>query len=168
MAKELNIHTKPTQKVGFVLKSHGYKGHVKICWDNNPTLTQKKFILIEINEKYVPFKIEEINADKTIVKFRFVDTLEQAAEIENCNILSFSNKNNTENEISFLEYQLIDNKTKASYPIVEIIEMPQQTLIEFQLGYKTALFPYHADLIEKIDHRNKKIIANFPDGLLDI
>lgn len=164
--KAINIHAKPTRKVGFLLRTHGYKGHIKISFDDDDFVPHD-FLLVNINEKFVPFKIEHYNDDAGIVKLKDIDTIEQANTVVGKQVLDFLPENE-EAEINYTDYTLIDQKTKKEYRITSTVEMPNQILLEFRNGYKDTLLPFHPDLIVEVNDEAKTITAKFPDGILDL
>lgn len=164
--KAINLHEKPTRKVGFLLKPHGYKGHIKLSIEEDD-FEPKDFLLININQKFVPFKIEHINADCTIVKLKDYDSIEAIGEFTGFSVVDFINENKAES-INYADYTLIDNETKKEYAILQTVAMPNQLLIEFRNGFKDSLLPFHDDLIIEVNDKEKYILANIPDGILDL
>ncbi len=164
--KAINLHQKPTRKVGFLLKPHGYKGHIKLNIEDDD-FEPKDFLLLAINQKYVPFKIEHINADCTIVKLKDYDSIEAIGEFTGYAVVDFIDENKVES-INYADYTLIDNETKKKYAILQTVAMPNQLLIEFRNGYKDSLLPFHDDLIIEVNDEEKYILANIPDGILDL
>jgi 16S rRNA processing protein RimM len=151
--------------VGFVLKSHGFNGQIRIHLDDN--FIPKEFLFLEINEKYVPFAIQYFNKEASILKLKDFDTIEQINEIISLPILDLVSKPKKEAE-SIIGYTLVNNETGETYPITDIIEYPGNVLIEFRNGYKDSLIPFNEDFISNINHSEQKIFASFPDGILDL
>lgn len=164
--KTINIHAKPTRKVGFLLRTHGYKGHIKISIDDDD-FEPTGFLLVNINEKFVPYRIENYNDDAGIIKLTNIDSIEAANKIVGKQVLDFVTENDSI-DIDFLEYTLIDSETKLEYKITDVVEMPNQTLLEFRNGFKDTLLPFHPDLILDINETKKTITAIFPGGILDL
>lgn len=164
--KANNIHAKPTRKVGFLLRTHGYKGQIKLSLEDDD-FDPTEFLLVSINEKFVPYRIENYNEEAGIVKLKGIDSIEAANLIVGKPILDFVIENEG-SDVDYRAYTLIDSETKKEYRITEIVEMPNQTLIEFRNGFKDTLLPFHPDLIVGIDEEKKTITASFPDGILDL
>lgn len=162
-----NIHLKPTQKVGFVLKSHGFSGQLKIEIDN-PEYTPKDFILLLINDKFVPFKIESFNPQANILKLFGFNSVESVENLVALPIVQFVETSDLQIELNLVGYQLHDLISNQSFPITNVIEMPGHKLIEFRFNYKDGLLPFHEDIIAEINHENRCVYANFPDGILDL
>jgi 16S rRNA processing protein RimM len=164
--KTINIHDKPTRKVGFLLRTHGYKGHIKISLDEDD-FEPEGFLLVSINDKFVPFKIDNYNDDAGIIKLKGINTIDEANKIVGKQVLDFVTENDTEAD-SFNGYTLVDEVTKKEYPVTATVEMPNQVLLEFRNGYKDTLLPFHPDLIVSVNHETKTITAHFPEGILDL
>lgn len=161
-----NIHAKPTRKVGFLLRTHGYKGHIKVSLEDDD-FEPSEFLLVSINDKFVPYRIDNYNDDAGIVKLKGIDSIEAANEIVGKPILDFIQENEAD-ATDYRAYTLIDSETEKEYRITDIVEMPNQTLIEFRNGFRDTLLPFHPDLILHIDDEKKTITATFPDGILDL
>lgn len=69
--------------------------------------------------------------------------------------------------ISFLGYHIVNEGTDLG-EILEVIEQPHQLLCRIDLDGREALIPVHQETLKKIDKKNKKIMLELPDGLLDI
>lgn len=69
--------------------------------------------------------------------------------------------------INLLGYTILD-KNKPLGTIEEIIQQPQQILCKIMMDEKEVYIPLHEETLQKIDHKNKKVFTNLPEGLLDI
>ncbi len=69
--------------------------------------------------------------------------------------------------ISLLGYHIIHDNTDLG-EILEVIEQPHQVLCRILLEGKEALIPVHQETLQKIDKKNKQVLLDLPDGLLDI
>jgi ribosomal 30S subunit maturation factor RimM len=68
----------------------------------------------------------------------------------------------------FSGYDIKDQSSDRSYPVTNMVYLPNNTLIEFRVDFKDVLLPFHDDIILSIDDDKKLIIAAFPDGILDL
>ena len=167
-SKTINIHDKPTRKVGFLLRTHGYKGHIKIAIDDEfEDFEPTGFLLVNINEKFVPFKIDNYNEDGGIIKLSGINSIEEAGIVVGKQVMEFV-PDNAEPAFTYQDYTLMDEETKIEYRITDMVVMPNQTLLEFRNGYKDTLLPFHPDLILEVNDELKTITAHFPDGILDL
>ncbi len=150
--------------MGFVVKTHGYKGQLKIEVDEEYEF--QDFLLLSINQKFVPFEIENVNEQGFLIKLKNIDSEDKASELVGLDILELlelEKENSTYNNYSLVN--LIDG---VKYSITNTIELPSQILLEIRVNYKDILIPFHEDLGAKIDETNKTIYMNFPDGILDL
>jgi 16S rRNA processing protein RimM len=69
--------------------------------------------------------------------------------------------------ISLLGFHIINDNNDLG-EILEVIEQPHQLLCMIMLDGKEALIPVHEETLQKIDKKNKKLIVELPEGLLDI
>jgi ribosomal 30S subunit maturation factor RimM len=165
LTKANNIHSRPTRQVGFVLKTHGFNGQLKIELDEDYSLNE--FLLLEINGKFVPFAIQSFNQNSGLLKLSNMDSIEEVEELINLPILDFVDEQ--EDSLNTLvNYTLLDQISGMEFTINQIIEYPSNLLIEFRHEFKDVLIPYHPDIILNIDHDEKKVTAKFPDGILDL
>lgn len=161
-----NIHSKPTSKVGFVLKPHGYSGHLRFQLDDEAN-DPEEFLLLLINDKFVPFAIESINLQACIVKLKGFDSVEAVEHLVALPIVEFINDEVIQKS-SLVGYNLVDTNTNEHYVVTDEIEMPGHSLLEFRCGFKDCLLPFHSDIVSNIDHDTQTIYASFPEGILDL
>ena len=161
-----HIHSKPTRKVGFVLKPHGYGGQLRISLEDD--YLPDDFLFLEINRKFVPFPIESFNEEAGIIKLQGYDSLDQVSELVNLPVLELLGETPESDHPDLNGYTLKDLSSGKEFDVTGIVEYPGNLLIEFRNGYKDALLPLHEDIIREIDHENKIITAEFPEGLLEL
>ena len=161
-----NIHSKPTQKVGFVLKSHGFNGHLKIDLDDD--FSPEDFLFLSLNDKFVPFAIEHFNQNGSIIKLKGFNSVDSVSDLIGLSILDLSMAPLNEDGPDFTGYDIKDQFGDLTYPVTNMVFLPNNTLIEFRVDYKDVLLPFHDDIILSIDDDKKLIIAAFPDGILDL
>ena len=162
--KANNIHSKPTQKVGFVVKTHGFKGQLKLELDEDFIL--EDFLLLAINQKFVPYQIESFNEQACIIKLKDIDNEEMASQLTGLDVLDFIDE--VFDAVNYNQFELVNLQDNKSYQITNTIEMPSQILLEIRVDYKDVLIPLHQDLGLKIDEDDKKIYLNFHEGILDL
>ncbi|MDP2176288.1 MAG: hypothetical protein Q8K70_10310 [Bacteroidota bacterium] len=162
-----NIHSKPTNKVGFVLKPHGYKGYFKIVIEDD-NYEPDEFLLIEINQKFVPYQIENYQAQSDLIKLKDFDSDSAVKAFMSCAILTFIDETQIDDEINIIGYELLDTHSNQRFVITNLDLIPNNPLIEFKNGDKDCLLPFQDELILEIDHDNKLVKAIIPNGLLDL
>ena len=133
-------------------------------------------ILLRINSSLVPFKIKSLkNQKKNIyrISFNSIDSENKAEKLRNVEIyceknqLSEEDFNASETK-QLIGYKLIDINKKHIGEIVNIINNYQQDLIEVMYIEKKLLIPYVDEMIIQIDHNEKVIEMELPDGILDL
>jgi 16S rRNA processing protein RimM len=112
-----------------------------------------------VSNTEVYIKLEDIDKKETAQKL--VSKLVWLKEVD------FKKYKAKDANISLLGYVIYDNE-KALSEIIEVIEQPHQVLAKIIYESKEMLIPVHENFIIKIDDKNKKVILDLPEGLLDI
>jgi 16S rRNA processing protein RimM len=69
--------------------------------------------------------------------------------------------------VSLLGYLVMDGADEIGL-VTEVIEQPHQLLCTVDYKGTEVLIPLHEASLKKIDQKNKKIITELPEGLLDL
>lgn len=161
--------------IGFVRKTHGYKGHLKIqieLEEAGDLETEQLFIIID--EKPVPFFIEELSGttDLWIVKLEDVDSEISAREFVNCRVCVLNDLLDhipvTQSHINIIGFKVWDENLGELGIVTDYIERNFQDLIEMKYQNQVHLIPSDENIIHEIDYPNKIIRVHLPEGLLDI
>jgi 16S rRNA processing protein RimM len=164
-----NIHSKPTQKVGFVMKTNGYKGWLRVFhYEEASKLPEKgDYLLVNPEGKWVPFLIEDVSDSASLVKLKHLDSDESASFLAGCDILEFSDESlEMSSEPTGLEgYDLLDQNGVMKGTILQLIEMPGHEVLEIEFNKENLLVPFHDSLIIEIDDEKKIVWMNWPEGL---
>lgn len=161
---------------GKITKTHGNKGALVIKQDNFSKQKLKKTepLFVDIQPTAIPFFIEELTGDGNnlfIVKFEFIDKPEDAARLCGLNVLIKQKKaaNSKElNPVEIVGYSVIDENLGDIGKITDIIEMPQQILLQIEYKGKEILIPAIEEFISDIDHKSKSLKISAPDGLINL
>ncbi len=161
--------------VGFIKKTHGFKGAVKIHSENSSiTLNQKEPLMLEINKKVVPFFIEQISksASEWQVLFEDIQNVDEADELIGLPVYVESDQiEDAETEIwinDTVGFKIIDQTMGPIGEVVEHIHKPGQDLLEIEFNSKTYFIPFAEELILNFDNKLGIIYTNLPEGLLSI
>lgn len=160
-------------KIGKVLKTHGYKGHLKVFIDEFYMHDFEEINAIFINQLPYFIQSKDINSDaQAILLLEDIDSKEKAQKIQGKEIFA---KEDDLTEIldgneydEMIGFDILDEKVGNIGKIEKIIEMPFQFLAQVLKENKEILIPLHEDLIKKIDTKKKTVEINLPDGFLDI
>lgn len=176
-----NIHAKPTVKVGFVVKTHGYKGQLVCAFYEEfqsvqeelvEAILQHKFILLEIDGQWVPFEIESFQSDNTMLKLKNIDSVEEASAFAACAILVFENITSDlmQTQHTIVGFSVFDQHGILLGTVVEFVEMPGHDLIEVlvESSQQVVLLPFHDDLLIDFSNDNRSLTIHIADGLLDL
>jgi 16S rRNA processing protein RimM len=69
--------------------------------------------------------------------------------------------------LSLLGYTVYQGK-EALGEVLEVIEQPLQVLLRLHYKGKEVYIPIHAETLDSIDHKNRRVLVILPDGLLDV
>lgn len=164
--------------LGKVTQTHGVKGEVKI-WldvDDPEDYAELDSVLLEINNKLVPYFIEEIaiRGKKSIARFEEMKTWEDAQEIIGAEMyLPLNNLPELAgNQFYYHEivgYKIVDNQTKEVFGEVSaVFEGAGQDLIAFYKEEKEVLIPINDAIVLGVNRELKELFVDLPEGLIDL
>lgn len=164
-------------KIGKFAASFGVKGELVLqhVLGKKTALKGLQALFVEDRkDSFLPYFVETVTIrsdEENVIKLEGIDALEQAKKLARkevwMNAADFKKFSKATTPVSLLGFMLYDDKT-AIGEIIEVIEMPHQLLCKVMYKEVEALIPLHEDSLKKVDRRNRKVIAELPDGLLDI
>ena len=164
--------------LGKIAKKFSFKGEVLIYLDTDePELYENmESVFVEFNKNLVPFFIENSSLHKNDflrVHFEDVDTEEEADSILNCAVyLPLSMLPKLEgNQFYFHEvigFEIEDKRLGVFGKIVSINDSSAQPLFEVVKGTVEILVPMIDQFLLKIDRKNKKVVMDLPEGLVEM
>ena len=160
-------------KIGKALKTHGYKGHLKVFIDEFYIDDFEDIKAVFINSLPYFITSKDINSDsQAIILLEDIDSKEKAHPLQGKDIFA---KDDDLTEIldgeeydHLVGYEITDNSTGVVGTIAQIVEMPFQFLAKLMKDKKEILIPLNDDFILKIDEKKKRVEMELPDGFLDI
>lgn len=163
-------------QLGEVIKTHGLKGEVSILLDvdfPNEYQNLESVFLLQ-NGKLVPFFIEsiQINANKAIVKFEDINTLEDASVLVKSGIflpLSLLPElpNNGYYFHELIDCEVFENNAMIGH-VKEVIDLNGNQLLSVVQNGKEVLIPMKEEILKKVDTKSRRIDVELPEGLLDL
>ncbi len=164
--------------LGKIAKKFSFKGEVLIYLDTDePELYENlESVFVECNKHLVPFFIENSSLHKNDflrVRFEDVKTEEDADELLGNGIylpLKMLPKL-TGNKFYFHEvigFEIEDTRLGVFGIIQSINDSTAQPLFEVLNGSVEMLIPMIDDFLVKIDRKNKKVVMNLPEGLVEM
>jgi 16S rRNA processing protein RimM len=160
-------------KIGKVLKTHGYKGHLKVFIDEFYIDDFEDIKAVFINSLPYFITSKDINSDsQAIILLEDIDSKEKAHKLQGKEIFA---KDDDLTEIldgeeydHLVGYEITDKSTGAIGTVSEIVEMPFQFLAKVLRDKKEILIPLNDNFILKIDEKKKLVEMKLPDGFLEI
>lgn len=160
-------------KIGKVLKTHGFKGHLKIFIDEFYMNDFEDMAAIFINGLPYFIQSKDINTDsQAIILLEEIDSKEKAHKLQGKEIYA---KEDDLSEIldgteydALVGFEINDTNYGNIGKIEQIIEMPFQFLAQIKKEKKEILIPLNDDFILKIDEKKKEVKMQLPDGILEI
>ena len=163
--------------LGTISKTFGKNGEVLLKFNPEYYEVLKKLesILIEIDNIPVPFFISSIefrNNKSAIITFHNYNHTEMMEEYVGCEVY-LENKYYTDSDNPILPFNIkgfkINDRQLGEIGFIEnILEYPNNTLIQVIRENKEILLPFNKELIIKADKNKKVIIINLPGGLIDL
>jgi 16S rRNA processing protein RimM len=163
--------------IGQISKSHGINGEMSFEFTTDIFDTQDiSFFILEVEGILVPFFIDEYRfktAKSGLLKLGGVDTEEQTRELIGLTIYIqkkyIEMVENNEIEVDyFVGFSLVDVQHGIIGIINEVDQTTENTLFVIGEGDDEILIPVGDDYIVEVDHDNKIIQVNLPEGLLEL
>jgi len=164
-------------EIGYIQRTHGINGELAVSLNSlvefNPEELESVFL--EIEGIPVPFFIDRFriqNAEKAIVKFDEVDSIDQAQELCGAKIMipSESAQDNDEIYLSdLIGYKLLNTDKKEVGVIVDYTEYTLNATFEVATPKgEHILVPAVEELIIEVDTSEKILEMELPDGLIEL
>ena len=156
--------------IGYVSKSHGFKGQVKLGFfeeEYKELIINKGFLFLEIDNKGVPFLINEVEGNGLVVKLEDIDDEESARGLCGLKMLSFK-KGLEKREMEIIGYALQNAKHEDVGEIIEVEDLNGNVVLHVANEKKHLLLPFHEDLLLEMNASKKILVLSIAEGLLDI
>ena len=159
---------------GKFLKPHGTKGEIALESDGFTLGDDCNFVACDIDGILVPFFFENVrtkNHDTLIVKIERMESAEAVRYLTNRDAYIPRQWVEESEELTwsyFIGFEAIDSNHGNMGEIIDIDESTINTLFVVEGNDGEILIPAIEDFIEDIDHDNKKIIFDLPEGLVSL
>ncbi len=154
--------------------NHGELGFV-LDVDDGSRYNKLESIFIELNNSLVPFFIKRIQVKgcNATVSLEGIDSIERAEELLKKSIYLPLNTLPPLKGKKFYIHELagftaIDKNFGMIGKITEVLDFPQQTILQIKHGDNEILIPAKEEFIIAINRETKTIELNAPEGLIDI
>lgn len=163
--------------VGKLTKTHGLKGEMAIWLDVDypEEYEDLESILVEMKGELIPYFVEEIQirANKSIIKFEDVDSIEAAQKLINCD-LYLPNENLEELEDDqfyyheIIGFDIVDEIQGKLGKVTAVYTAEAQDLIAMNYQSQEILIPVSDEIVKTVDREKKELYTNLPEGLIEV
>lgn len=164
-------------KIGKIAGTHGVAGQVVLehSLGKKTSLKGLKAIFVEnTKDRFLPYFVSDAKAKndtEVFITLEGIGSKESARPLLKKEIwlpeTDFKTFAANAAPISLLGYHII-NYGEDLGEVIEVIEQPHQVLCKIMLEAKEALIPVHEGSLKQMDKKNRKLLLELPEGLLDI
>lgn len=163
--------------LGKIIKVQGKAGEM-ICHfsiDKPEWFSDIKFIFIDIDQRLIPYHIEslELSDNYARISLEDVHNPELAQKLVSRDIYlpkkdfpELTEREFYNNEI--IGFTIIDKEKGEIGRVKDVLERPEQSLLQIIHQNTEILIPLAEDLIIKVNKKQKQLIIDIPEGLLDL
>jgi 16S rRNA processing protein RimM len=163
--------------LGVITKTFGKNGEVIFFLDvaNPQDFIDLEMVFIEINQKLVPFFIEniKIRGNYATVKLEDISSPEKAQFFVKLRLFlpvdvlpELSNEKFYFHEI--LGFTVEDENHGNIGIINDVLELPEQSLLQIFYKKKEILIPIVDEIVKSVDSDNKIVYISAPEGLIEL
>ncbi len=166
------------RRVGFVRKTHGVHGEIALEFEPQFELAVEdaQCFFIDLEGLLVPFFVSadgiRFKSEKTaLITFDWVETEDNARRLVGKEVYLFKNEiiddddNNADS--SFLNYMLKDKKRGEIGRISEIDDYSGNIVLTVSNENRQILIPFNNDFVVSTDKKNKILVLDLPEGLIE-
>ena len=164
--------------LGKIVKKYSFKGEllIKLDTDQPQLYTKMESVFVEFNTGLIPFFIEKSSLHKsTLLRVRFEDinTEEEADELLSRHVYLPLDQLPDLSENQFYYHEIEGFTVKdVNFGYVGILkgvnDTTAQPLFIIDRNGKEILIPINDDFIKKLNKKQKEILLDTPEGLIDI
>lgn len=168
------IREEDVYKIGKIGKPHGISGEVTLRFtDDVFDRVDADYLVLMVDGILVPFFMEEYrfrSDEVALIKFEDTDTMERASELTGCDVFfprELADSDDSEMTWSqIVGYDIVDaDSQKLIGRIGAVDETTINVLLELTDG---TLIPAADEFIRDIDHEERKLLMQLPEGLVNI
>ena len=169
--------------IGHTRKTHGVHGEMKISIEDRylEDFLKNERIFLDIKGVKVPYFVASVRGKGELILLLEEVTSKEAAFALQSREIHLREQDlipDHERELEIepeetLEYahvagfMLVDQTLGEIGPIREVLDMPQQEMAFLDYRGREVLIPLNAQFIVSIDEKNRQLLMDLPDGLLD-
>ena len=170
-----------TYQLGYIIKTHGLRGHVVAHFDVDDPAAYAKLKTVYLTlagapTKLVTYEVEKIQpqaASKVLLKLRGIDRIEEAEPLRSSQLhLPLTLLPELDDDQFYFHdvigFTVVDENLGVLGTVENFYELPQQDMLAMRYQGQEVLIPVVDELVSHADHQKKEIYVNLPDGLLDV
>ena len=170
-----------TYQLGYIIKTHGLRGHVVAHFDVDDTAAYAKLKTVHLAlastpTKLVEYQIEKVqpqSGSKVLLKLRGIERIEEAEPLRGSQLhLPLTQLPELEDDQFYFHdvigFTVIDENLGVLGTVENFYELPQQDMLAMRYQGQEVLIPVVDELVSHADQAKKEIYVNLPDGLLDV
>lgn len=164
-------------KIGKLVAAFGLTGELVLKHSLGKKTALKGLPAIFIEERkssFIPYFVEGArikNEEEIYLKIQDINTREAAVKLAQKEVWlpepDFRKFSAKTAPINLLGYTLIEDEKELGL-IIEVIEQPHQVLCRIEVDGKEAYIPINESTLLNIDHKDRKVYVELPEGLLEI
>jgi len=169
---------KGAAKAGKISKPNGLQGNVNIILDplSGRIINVDHPLFIQIDGQRVPFYIEDcdvISKDLAIVKFEFINSIEEARGICGCDVYLDQQTITTSNErasgfLYLVGHTAHDLQLGLLGPIIEFVPGDMNPVFIVDYNGRELIIPAVNEIIQHIYSEEQSVHFNLPEGLTEL
>lgn len=170
-----------TYQLGYIIKTHGLRGHVVAHFDVDDTAVYAKLKSVYLTLASAPTKLVEHQVEKVqpqassrvLLKLRGVERIEDAEPLRGSQLhLPLTQLPElAEDQFYFhdvIGFTVVDENLGPLGTVENFYELPQQDMLAMRYQGQEVLIPVVDELVSHANQEKKEIYVNLPDGLLDV
>ncbi|MBF9219920.1 ribosome maturation factor RimM [Hymenobacter ruricola] len=170
-----------TYQLGYLLKTHGLRGHVAAHFDVDDVDDYLKLKKVYLALPAAPTKLVEHNIEKVqpqsgnrvLLKLRGIDRIEEAEPLRGAQLYLPLAELPALDEDQFyfhdvIGFTVVDANLGELGTVENFYELPQQDMLAMRYQGHEVLIPVVDEIVTHADHEKKQVHVNLPDGLLDV
>lgn len=165
-------------EIGYIVKTHGYKGDVKVRFHEGYEEGAQglKAIFVERNGERIPYFLTAFHptsGTEAILHFEDLENKEAAAALKGAILLArdedITRRDAETAEPSEFIGLMVQDRTLGDIGVVEdYYVLPHQNLLVVRHRAKEVLIPMHENLVHEYHPGSGRIIFDLPEGFLDL
>ena len=165
-------------KIGVLTKTHGVSGELNLVFtDDVFDRVDADYVICRVDGILVPFFMEEYrfrNENTALMKFEGVDTEVQARRLVGVDVffpkaLAEAPQDGEYTWNYFTGFVVVEVGHGELGRVTAVDDSTMNVLFDVLMpSGRRVLIPAGEELIDEIDHKNRKIYMSLPDGLLDL